>query len=125
MKSKAPKNKPLQDELDATWKHPEALRQASEEVTEAIDLAWVAARTVFGKQAKPQHAIDMARLFIEQARQQKAPPALARPEGLPRLNAAEDDGRDLSDPLPKRSKRTAVDDPPPRAVSKAGRPARM
>lgn len=137
----------LMDEaLAATWKHPQALREAGEEVTAAVELAWAAARTVFGKQAKPQHAIDLARLFMEEARQRPATPPLARPTGLEdarpsgfpeeqrSADAAKRQGKegearrsevDLNAPAPPPTQRTAVSDGPPRAPSKKGRPARI
>lgn len=146
-------NNPLDEALAATWKHPQALREAGEEVTAAVELAWAAARTVFGKQAKPQHAIDLARLFIDEARQRPPAPSLAEPTGVedarpvaspavapqaPKaLNGAKETkarsrGKgggprevDLNAPPPPRTRRTAVSDEPPRANDKAGRPARM
>ncbi|RZI84864.1 MAG: hypothetical protein EOP38_07400 [Rubrivivax sp.] len=137
-------NSPLEEALAATWKHPQALREASEEVTVALELAWAAARTVFGKQAKPQHAIDLARLFIAEARERPPAPTLAEPlgaeearpsgahQGEPRagkdsrhLQAPREPEVDVNAPAPPRTRRTAVSDDPPKAPSKAGRPARM
>lgn len=137
-------NNPLEDALEATWKHPQALREAGQDVTAAVELAWAAARTVFGKQAKPQHAIDLARLFIVEARQRPPAPALAEPLGVEDARplapvqggSKKDKGRrnatgtrepevDVNAPAPPRTRRTAVSDEPPRALSKAGRPARM
>lgn len=140
-------NNPLDEALAATWKHPQALREAGEEVTAAVELAWAAARTVFGKQAKPQHAIDLARLFIDEARQRPPAPSLAEPTGVEdarpasnpamapkatKATKARNRGRagdppevDLNAPAAPRTRKTAVSDEPPRAESKSGRPARM
>jgi hypothetical protein len=137
-------NTPWEEALEATWKHPRALREAGEEVTAAVELAWAAVRTVFGKQAKPQHAIDLARLFIQEARQRPPEPTVAEPTGVedarppadPRELPTKAKGRqkgqeahdvevDLNAPPPSRPHRTAVGEEPPRARSKSGRPARM
>lgn len=123
---------PLDKELDATWKHPDTLRQASEEVTGAVELGWAAAKTLFGKQAKPQHAIELAKLFLAQAAHKTPLPDVAKPagppvevdKGRPRQQPDEVDS-ELAPQAPSRSRKTAQTDEPPRAVSKAGRPARM
>lgn len=102
----------LEDELQATWKYPEALRQASEEVAAAVELGWVAARTVFGKQARPQHAIELARLFMERA--PFAPHETGPTEAVP-----------LDQPPPPRPVRTGMSDAPPRAPKSRTIPPRI
>lgn len=46
---------------------PEPFRGAAVDVTDTTDLAWAAAQAVFGKAAKPEHAIAMAELMLRSA----------------------------------------------------------
>lgn len=122
----SPSKNPLDSELEATWKYPEALRRASEDVSVAVELGWAAARSVFGKQAKPQHAIDLARLFLEHAAPgDRGVAADNAPASAPTGNPNAATEVDVSTPPAARGRKTGTPEEPPRAPTKIGRPARM
>lgn len=51
----------------------EPWRAAAVDVTDTLDLAWVAAKEIFDERAKPEHAIAIAELMLRAAwRQQQA-----------------------------------------------------
>jgi hypothetical protein len=49
-------------------KTPEPFRSAAVDVTETLDLAWDAVRSVFGDQGTPEHAIAVTELMLRAAR---------------------------------------------------------
>lgn len=59
---------------------PATIRDAAIELTDTLDLCWAAARAVFEKQAKPEHAIALLPMFMQRSdakRQQQEAEALA------------------------------------------------
>jgi hypothetical protein len=50
-----------------TRRIPAIFRNASVDVTDTLELAWDAARSVFEEKATPDHAIQICRMFLEVA----------------------------------------------------------
>lgn len=50
-----------------TRKVPEPFRGAAVDVTDTTELAWLAATSIFGAAASPEHAIAMAELMLRAA----------------------------------------------------------
>jgi hypothetical protein len=67
---------PFDTAITVQKRMPESIRDAAIELTDTLDLCWAAARAVFEKQAKPEHAIALLPMFMERAdakrRQQEA-----------------------------------------------------
>ena len=65
------------DKALETRKPPEPFRGAMVDVTDTLQFAWDAARSVFEADATPEHAIEIARLMMEEthrARERKRSP---------------------------------------------------
>ncbi len=58
---------PFDTKLEASKGMPSHFREAAVELTDTLDVCWAAAQTVFGKSAKPEHAIALLPMFIARA----------------------------------------------------------
>lgn len=58
---------PFDQALDRKKYMPESMRTASTFVTDTLELAWLAAQSVFEQHARPEHAIALLPFFIERA----------------------------------------------------------
>lgn len=69
-------NNPFDTAITVQKRMPSTIRDAAIELTDTLDLCWAAARAVFEKQAKPEHAIALLPMFMERSdakrRQQEA-----------------------------------------------------
>lgn len=75
---------PFDRRLENLKRMPLGLRDAAIDLTGTLDLCWVAAQSVFGKAAKPEHALQLLPLFMERAaseRQRLQHESLARRQG--------------------------------------------
>ena len=50
---------PFDKKLDASKRMPEEFRGALVDCNDSLDFCWAAVRSVFGEQAKPEHALSM------------------------------------------------------------------
>lgn len=74
---------PFDAALSAQKNMPTSIRNASVYVTDTLDLAWKAVQAVFEEAAKPEHAIALLPVLLEQA-------ATERRERLAERNAQRD-----------------------------------
>ena len=58
---------PFDAKLEAQRKMPDWTRDAAIELTDTLDLCWAAARAVFEKEARPEHALTLLPLFMARA----------------------------------------------------------
>ena len=57
-------NNPFDTAITVRKRMPTTIRDAAIELTDTLDLCWAAARAVFEKQAKPEHAIALLPMFM-------------------------------------------------------------
>jgi hypothetical protein len=77
---------PFDKRLEDLKRMPLGLRDASIDVTDTLDLCWVAAQAVFEKAAKPEHALQLLPVFMAQAeaeRRRLETESQARNQGAP------------------------------------------
>lgn len=90
-------NNPFDRKLEAQKRIPESIRDAAIRWTDTLDIAWAAAQAVFEKQARPERALELAKLFMARA---------------------DASNQQLVDEL---AARTAAESPPPRAQRRRGK----
>jgi hypothetical protein len=65
------KENPFDRKLSMQRRLPDSVRDAATETTDTLDLCWASAQAVFGSKAKPEHALVLLPLFIEQAAEKR------------------------------------------------------
>lgn len=66
------KDNPFDKALQARdHKIKDSLAEAAIETTDTLDLCWDAARAVFGTKAKPEHALALLPVFMQQAEEKR------------------------------------------------------
>lgn len=59
-------NNPFDKKLDLNKRLPEGIRDALVNVTDTLDFAWAAAQAVFEDQAKPEHALKICQMMMQE-----------------------------------------------------------
>ena len=58
---------PFDRRLENVKRMPPGMRSASIDLTDTLDLCWAAAQAVFGKAARPEHALQLLPMFMQRA----------------------------------------------------------
>jgi len=58
---------PFDRKIELQKSMPAFNRDAAVELTDTLDLCWVAAQSVFGKKALPEHALTLLPMFMQRA----------------------------------------------------------
>ncbi len=58
---------PFDSKIETSKAMPSSMRDAAIELTDTLDLCWAAAKAVFEGKARPEHALELLPMFMQQA----------------------------------------------------------